>query len=137
MTSLLMIPAVILNLTQHDATPAQKEQHVIDPPESLRNSLRARLTFEDLPDQVEVLARARDIARTATQWRDHITKQIAETAMIGGAPYLMPALATELRRVGLCPLAAFSKRVSKETVQDGKTVKVAVFEHLGFVEVVA
>jgi hypothetical protein len=56
--------------------------------------------------------------------------------MIGGAPYLMGALEKALRECGFTPVYAFSKRESIDQPQpDGSVRKVAVFRHLGFVEV--
>ena len=54
--------------------------------------------------------------------------------MIGGAPFLLPILAEELREVGIDPLLAFSRRDTVEQTQpDGSVRKVAVFRHVGFV----
>jgi len=56
--------------------------------------------------------------------------------MIGGAPFLMSALEDALVIAGITPLYAFSVRESVEAEQaDGSVRKVAVFRHLGFVEV--
>lgn len=55
-------------------------------------------------------------------------------AMIGGATYLMEALAKALRDCGIRPLYAFSTRVSVEqAMPDGSVRKVNEFRHLGFV----
>jgi hypothetical protein len=55
--------------------------------------------------------------------------------MIGGAPYLMPALEQELRRVGIQPVYAFSKRISIDQPQpDGRIKKISNFKFEGLVE---
>jgi hypothetical protein len=57
--------------------------------------------------------------------------------MIGGALWLMPALATELMDHEIEPVFAFTKRETEEQPQpDGSVRKVAVFRHAGFVPVV-
>lgn len=55
----------------------------------------------------------------------------AEEAMIGGAPYLMPALAQCLKAEGVTPLFAFTQRVSVDQPDGTKT---SVFKHAGWVE---
>ncbi|MHC1597434.1 MAG: hypothetical protein ACXQT3_03860 [Methermicoccaceae archaeon] len=119
----------ILNLTQHRPTPAQVEQGVVEHPSAeVREKIKELLTFEELPTPELVRARARALAEIAADTG-------AEAAMIGGAPYLMPPLEQELRKRGIKPLYAFSRRESVEEVQpDGSVRKTQVFRHLGFVE---
>lgn len=121
----------ILNLTQHAATPEQLAQGVADlnPHHGEIQQLKSLLTFESLPTAEEVYERAYAIAALAQSY-------FVDTAMIGGAPYLMGALERALNKVGIKPVYAFSERVSEEQVQeDGSVHKVNVFKHIGFIEV--
>lgn len=61
----------------------------------------------------------------------------AESAMIGGAPFLMAPLEGALRTRGVIPLYAFSVRESvEEALPDGSVRKTQVFRHAGFVPAV-
>jgi len=123
----------ILNLTQHKTTPDQLTAGVVDPESPWKEGIQRALTFEDLPTPEEIQRRAEALAKIA-----EITKGIYghDAAMIGGAPYLMSALERELRKRGIKPLYAFSKReVVEEQLPDGTVRKTQVFKHLGFVEV--
>ena len=115
----------ILNLTQHAATPAQVEAGVIEPED--KRAVQELLTFVGIPTWDEVFERARELA--------HLCDEANVTyAMIGGAPYLMGPLHTNLVSIGIIPLYSFTERRSVETVQpDGTVTKTAVFEHVGFV----
>lgn len=118
----------IINLTQHQATPEQIAQGVVDLEPCDRDRLRTLLTFEEIPSKEEIEQRAAAIASLA-YWD-------SDAAMIGGAPYLMPALSTALKNSNVQPVYAFSKRESVDMPQeDGSVRKVAVFKHVGFVEV--
>ena len=123
-----------INLTQHEATDEQLVGGVFDVSASEREELRILLTFERIPTRALIVSRARSIALLAAANRTKGKK--AECAMIGGAPFLLPTLATELHRVDIRPVAAFSERKSEEkTMPDGSVRKVAVFRHLGLVGV--
>jgi len=119
----------IINLTQHAATAEQLAAGVFDVPnEGARRELLMQLTFNDLPEDGEIVERAAAVASIAMAFG-------ARAAMIGGAPYLMSTLERELREGGITPLYAFSRRESvEEKLPDGSVRKVAVFRHLGFVE---
>lgn len=126
---------MIINLTMHEATPEQKQAGVQDLPVELRKQLVELLTFEELPEgdfdepTNEVRVRAKQIAQLALS-----VAGPGAAAMIGGAPFLLPLLAEELREVEIDPLLAFSKREVVEQAQpDGSVRKVATFRHLGFV----
>ena len=125
----LEMKMTIINLTQHAATAEQLAAGVFDVPnEGARRELLMQLTFNDLPEDGEIVERAEALASIAGAFG-------ARAAMIGGAPYLMSTLERELRDSGVVPLYAFSRRESvEETLPDGSTRKVAVFRHLGFVE---
>ncbi|MGA1473384.1 MAG: hypothetical protein ACO326_09495 [Burkholderiaceae bacterium] len=116
----------IVNLTQHAATAEQATAGVYDLQGEALSDLRALLTFDDLPSPGTITARALALAAFA---------QGCEAAMIGGAPYLMPALEAALLEAGVLPLYAFSRRESVDVPQeDGSIRKTAVFRHLGFVQ---
>jgi len=118
----------IINLTQHKATPDQVSAGVIDFDEKTRQWLIGELTFEDLPNEVEVERRAIRITLV-------VLKRGYKKAMIGGAPYLMPVLQKYLNinKIDVC--YAFSKRDIEEIQNpDGTVSKKTVFKHLGFVE---
>lgn len=119
----------IVNLTQHEATRDQEEIGVIDLLPDERAELIDALTFNEAPTQLEIAERARKIAQLA------VKATPCKRAMIGGAPYLMPALEQELRRVGIQPVYAFSKRVSIDQPQpDGSVKKISAFKFEGLVE---
>lgn len=118
----------IVNLTQHTATPAQKNAGVVEVLGKVDiATIKRCLNFASIPSREELEMRATALAT--------IAKGIGNYAMIGGALYLMPTLEKALRKQGVTPLYAFSKRKSKsKRMPDGSVVKTAVFEHLGFVE---
>ena len=109
-----------INLTQHMALP---EQQCVEPKD--KESVQKLLTFEVLPTKKEINDRALSLAIIAKE-------EGAQQAMIGGAPYLMSALETELRRFGVAPVYAFSRRVCEEDPATG--IKKSVFKHVGFIE---
>lgn len=116
----------ILNLTQHQATPEQKDAGVFDLQGSDLALLKQLLNFEQLPDRWEVGTRAESLIALARKYE-------WERVMLGGAPYLMGALERGLEARGLEWCYAFSTRESVEKVVDGKTVKTSVFKHRGFI----
>lgn len=126
---------IILNLTQHRATPEQIAQGVADLPEAQRQELHNLLTFEEAPSCGEVWRRALAIARLCdTVIPDEGTDTFR--AMIGGAPFLLTVLEQVLHEeCGLGSCFSFSKRVSAEiTGANGEVVKTSAFKHVGFVD---
>ena len=117
---------MIINLTQHTSTDDQIRAGVVTPAQ--KELIKELLTFNDLPNQEEILNRVSKLATIAEMHGAH-------AAMIGGAPFLMSALERELKNRRITPVYAFSKRVVTERTTDGKTEKISVFRHLGFVEV--
>ena len=120
----------ILNLTLHSVTAEQREAGVFDVKDVDKEQLVKLLTFEtlDVCSTHEIKARATQIVALALKYR-------AEAAMIGGALWLIAPLAKALRKHGIKPLFAFSKRESVETTDgNGNVVKRSIFKHLGFVE---
>ena len=119
----------IVNLTQHLATPEQKEAGVVDFEKNTAEKVKQLLTFETIPTQTELVDRANQLV---------IFAEIsgADAALIGGAPFFMSTLEKELKREGIKPLYAFSRRESVEkTLPDGSIQKTNIFKHIGFVEV--
>ena len=118
---------MILNLTQHPATPEQVAAGVVDLPASLRVNLAELLTFEELPTRAVINARALAIAEIAKA-------QGATRALIGGAPFLMKGLRHFLEGRNITAFYAFSRRETREeTLPDGSVRKTSVFRHAGFV----
>lgn len=128
---------MIINLTQHIATESQWKAGVVDLPETQRKLLADVLTFEELPNAGEIRTRAKavaDIAIANGLGGDGKPDPMPETAMIGGALWLMVPLVQELEELGIRAVFAFSKRVATEKVMpDGTVQKVADFRHIGFV----
>ena len=120
---------IIINLTQHNATPEQIESGVVDIiPVSQRSEA---LTFHNIPTAEDIRNRA-----------DSVVKMMPDVAekgalvMIGGAPFFMSSLETALKNAGFRPVYAFSERKSVDVIkEDGSVVKTSVFVHKGFVEV--
>jgi len=136
----------ILNLTQHQATPAQLKAGVFEPDPDTKQRIRQLLIFSSLPTKAEIEKRARELASIAdwelsslyTSWDSQAQHSSCRGgyAMIGGAPYLMSALEKALKARGIQPLYAFSRREVVEKVnKDGSVTKTQIFKHLGFVEV--
>jgi len=122
---------VVLNLTQHPATPEQLADGVVDLQGDDLATLKERMTFLELPSSEDVYERAQEIARLASRL---LRGQPNQAAMVGGAPFLMAPLEAALRVQGVRPLYAFSVRESVETrLPDGSVRKTAVFRHVGFV----
>ncbi len=122
---------VIVNLTQHPATPDQIAAGVVEFDETAKEELIQTLTFDGPPTSQDIVRKARFIARLV---RDVCGKHI-HRAMIGGAPYFMAELEKALLDVGISPCYAFSKRESiEEIAPDGSVKKTAVFKHAGFVD---
>lgn len=128
----------ILNLTQHFATPEQREAGVVDLSEEGREVLIKMLTFDEIPDRVDLEWRARAISCAARR-EIFVPSPLFEEmprpkVMIGGAPFFMSILEKMLVLSGFFPVYAFSKRESVEVLQpDGSVVKRNVFKHAGFV----
>ena len=124
---------MILNLTQHEATPEQTADGVVEPEN--KEFVKDCLTFKKKPTPNDIYIAISALVSVAKEWQDSGTDEHSRNdVMIGGAPYLMAPLATLLTRRGLNPVYAYSERVSAEVVQpDGSVVKTSVFKHMGFV----
>lgn len=121
----------VLNLTQHQTTTEQRAAGVFDLHPQHQNKLRDLLTFDALPTTEDVVVDAEVAADLAAN--------VAAVAgcrriMIGGAPFLMAPLEQALKKRGLVPVYAFSRRESvEEKMPDGTVRKTTVFRHEGFV----
>jgi len=113
---------MIINLTQHIATPEQRKAGVFDP--ACKKVIQKLLTFDELPTKDEIEQRARKLATLAYLYN-------AKKAMIGGAPFLMASLEKALKERNITPVYAFSRR---EVIEESNGKKISVFKHLGFVE---
>lgn len=131
---------VILNLTQHAATPEQLKAGVVDLSERKLSELKVLLTFDNIPSAAELKDRAEKIERLAVSFLCEITPEnellddVDLAAMIGGAPFFMATLESHLKERAIRPLYAFSRRDSVEVATPEGVVKQAVFRHLGFYE---
>ena len=126
----------IINLTQHNATPDQQAEGVVDLPAEHRKALTEALTFDELPSSEEIIERANAVVSIATMnglGGDADEDPWPTAAMVGGAPWLMPALCRALENTGIQPLFAFSTRESVDVEQDGQVVKTSRFIHRGFI----
>ena len=122
---------MILNFTQHDATPEQLSAGVVEPDAHDKQRIRELLTFDELPKHSGLRQRATNCAVLACVL---LAKYECDAVMVGGAPYFMSHLESALRlfRVRFC--YAFSSRVAEEQMQpDGSVKKVNVFRHVGFI----
>ncbi|MEM4976628.1 MAG: hypothetical protein QXT64_04815 [Desulfurococcaceae archaeon] len=140
---------IILNLTQHLATPEQLQAGVVEPSPQLKAKIQRMLTFDELPSYGEVKKRAEELVSIIDDYLEDLeARGVISTlpsgeanfevygVLIGGAPYLMAPLEEELKKSGFKPLYAFSKRTVEEVLRpDGTVEKKAVFKHAGFVEV--
>jgi len=109
----------IKNLTQHPPSAGQDGVSAVDP------CVLTLLNFFSMPKGEEIVVRAASLAALAAGY---------ESAMVGGAPYLMPALVAALKKSGVNPLFAFTERKSvEETMPDGSVKKTSVFAHAGWV----
>lgn len=119
----------IINLTQHTATADQLAAGVVDFLPEIKAHVQALLTFDVLPCATAIRERAVTLAE--------ITAELGfESAMIGGAPFLMAPLEVALKSRWVRPLYAFSVRESVEKRNpDGSVTKQNVFKHAGFIEV--
>jgi hypothetical protein len=128
---------LIINLTQHDATPEQIAAGVVDLKGEQLTRLRQLLTFEQIPSSGQIDDRAITVAHLAVfngLGPDDGEDPVPRAAMIGGAPFFMAALERQLRALSVDPVYAFSQRRAIEKKQaDGSVKKIQVFQHLGFV----
>lgn len=130
----------ILNLTQHSATPEQLEEGVVDLLPNEKAMLISLLTVDEIPSTEEILARCEKIALLAANnglGGDDSCDPHPQSAMIGGAPWMMSSLEHALFGQWIEPVYAFSVRESVDVnMPDGTVRKMSVFKHAGFVPAV-
>lgn len=119
----------IINMTQHDPTPEQIEAGVVDLPKEIREKVKELLSFDEIPTPVEMMRNANSLAKIAATYTEDGQRYV----MIGGAPWFMSTLEDALRRWGVQPIYAFSRRESVEKHVDGEVIKTSIFKHLGFI----
>lgn len=120
---------VILNLTQHVATPEQKKVGVIEPTDKEKDRIRELLTFTSVPSHRELWLRAEELVNIA------IAYARSNAVLIGGAPFLMSYLEARLDINNRKAVYAFSTREVEECLDPttGAVTKKSVFRHAGFV----
>jgi hypothetical protein len=123
---------MIINLTQHEPTPEQAAQGVVNLPEEDRKEILALLTFDEIPDAWDLHYHANKIGGIASKHFDSISFHGRKMAMIGGAPFFMSHLEKSLTDHNIKPIYAFAKRVSVEENINGEIRKVSIFKHVGF-----
>lgn len=148
---------MILNLTQHAATPEQIAQGLVD--YTNRESLKWLLTIPEraLTDSSWLLEdmlddRVEDLVTIASAYQAEEVDAILEDVrglrrlyairdalslrvLVGGAPILMERLIPALKREGCIPVHALSARVVEEVPQsDGSVKKVSTFKHIRFMD---
>lgn len=96
-------PSEIFNLTKHYATWEQKKLGVIEPSQRLKDEIRELLTFDDLPDALELEERAKKLASIAKL-------SACEKALIGGASFIISILEAYLCFEGIEPVFAWNFR---------------------------
>lgn len=127
--------ARIINLTQHPFSQDQLNEfafagitadNIID----TNDTLKAIITFTG---EIDVAV----IQEKANQLSQYIAQYVGDKpclAMVGGAPFFQMAVNFACMDNGVLPLAAYSERMSVESVQsDGSIVKQNVFKHKGFI----
>lgn len=128
----------IYNLTQHKATHAQENDGVVNLSDHRIGDLKTLLDFDSMPSHSDIVRRAKLIAQLviAEATDDEQYGYYPIGAMIGGAPWLMPALTEALKKEDISVFFAYSPRVSKDIVkEDGTVEKVSTFEYQGLFEV--
>ena len=119
----------IYNLTQHTLTTDQQNDGLKELPTAIGQQVRELLNFDTKPTRSEIEHHAELLAALAEQAG-------ADGVMLGGAPFLMPALTSSLRRHGIRTFFAFSQRRSTEVhTADGTVEKRCVFCYEGLIEV--
>jgi hypothetical protein len=96
---------MILNLTQHKATPKQVKAGVVDLADADRSMFCALLTFEALPTPAEIEARAAAIALITSYIIKHgFDGEQPDQVLIDGHSWLIAALERNLKRGGMKPV---------------------------------
>lgn len=125
---------IILNFTQHDATPEQLAEGVVEIHPENRKFVRGLLTFNELPSRMGLKNRARLLVDFAEEEARALGDD-ATAVMIGSAPYFTPWLEAAMQDAGFKVLYSFKKKIFEEEIQaDGSVRKNTIYRHEGFVE---
>lgn len=125
----------IINLTQHLFSQDQLNEFALagitaDNIIDTNDTLKAIITFTG---EIDVAV----IQEKANQLSQYIAQYVGDKpclAMVGGAPFFQMAVNVACLNHNVLPLAAYSERVSVESVQaDGSIVKQNIFKHKGFI----
>lgn len=127
--------ARIINLTQHPFSQDQLNEFALagitaDNIIDTNDTLKAIITFTG---EIDVAI----IQEKANQLSEYIAQYVGDKsclAMVGGAPFFQMAVNVACLNHNVLPLAAYSERVSVESVQaDGSIAKQNIFKHKGFI----
>ena len=128
---------VIINLTQHLATPDQASAGLIDMPEDggFRAALNEALSFNHQPDQEELLRRARRVVGIMADYAGGMTALQGRKVMLGGFSALMHPLQAACLKAGMQVGYAYpgSCECVDQLQPDGSVLKMAIFRHGGFI----
>lgn len=120
---------MLVNMTQHQATPDQLAAGVHDLTAEGRTILSKNMTFSSPPSRETLLSCAEYLIQIIEGEYPNAT-----TVMIGGAPYLMAPLVERLTAHGIAAIYSFTKRESVDVHNaDGSVTKNAIFKHVGWV----
>ena len=120
---------MILNLTQHAATPDQIDAGVMEPVPKDKKRIISLLTFESLPSREEVIKVAKALCQIIQKYSD------VTAVMIDGPGYLLTCLDPMIQLSGIPALYAFSIREYRWNLnpKNGVVKEVVYFRHAGFV----
>ena len=127
--------ARIINLTQHPFSQDQLNEFALagitsDNIIDTNDTLKAIITFTG---EIDVAV----IQEKANQLSQYIAQYVGNNpclAMVGGAPFFQMAVNVTCLNHNVLPLAAYSERVSVESVQaDSSIAKQNIFKHKGFI----
>ena len=117
----------MINLTQWPASAQQISEGVVEPSSEDKAEIKGLLNFPSMPTRDEIDDRASRIAEIAERYGE-------DSAMIGGAPFLITPLENALSERGVVPMHAYTERISTEvTKPDGTVEKVSTMDLKGFV----
>lgn len=130
--------ARIINLTQHPFRQDQLNEFALagitaDNIIDTNDTLKAIITFTGDIDVAVIQEKANQLSQYIAQYTGD-NPYFAMVAMVGGAPFFQMAVNVACLNNNVLPLAAYSERVSVESVQaDGSITKQNIFKHKGFI----
>lgn len=96
-------PTQIFNLCKHTATWEQRKLGVVEPGNEVKHEIRELLTFDELPDALDLEQRAKKLSGIAKL-------SGCGKALIGGAGFIISVLETYLCWEGIEPVFAWNFR---------------------------